>query len=296
MNHEFEVHIQDNAGNQEAINALQGLQAHFNFLRDKGVIKERPVDFQIPTHSEAVEQPTDLTQAPETRLPIQASRLTIATFHDQLSEGFRARGQEIALPEPSPEIVEVYNILASEGYDVAPIAYVDGKRKEVRIGVLETAKRPDYTDGTQMYYSPRKDPLSDILLRGREGNKIAVPDFVKHVPTNSRFAVSWDEIHNYVVPEAIKTTPHLADQLTKGGIVFDIPDLADFRSAGQTHKDKLVATSWEWVQDSARFGYRHIAGGRGDGSLEAVDVWPSDDHDGFIAFRLQAVSPSQKLP
>ena len=240
--------------------------------------------------------PADLTQALETRLPTQTSRLTIATFRDQLSEGFRARGQEIALPEPSPEIVEVYNILTGEGYDVAPIAYVDGKNKEVRIGVFETVARPDYTDGTQMYYSPRKDPLAGVLLQGREGKKIAVPDFVRHVPVNSRFAVSWDEIHNYVVPEAIKTTSHLAQQLKKGGITLDIPNLADFRSAGQEHEDKLVANSWEWVQDSARFGRRLLAGGRAYGGLVAVLGWLSGRRFGCFAFRLQAVSPSQPLP
>lgn len=242
------------------------------------------------------EAATKSTQATETRLPTQVSRLTVATFHDYLIEDLKSRGQEIALPQPSREIVEVYHILASEGYDVAPIADVDGERKEVRIGVFETVARPDYTDGTQMYYSPRRDPLADILLRGREGNKIAVPDFVQHVPTNSRFAVSWDEIHNYVAPETRKTTPHLAEQLTKGGIILDIPNLADFRSAGQTHEDKLVANSWEWVQDSTRFGPRRIAGGRDVGGLRAVLVWRSDDHFGRIAFRFQAVSHPQQLP
>lgn len=236
--------------------------------------------------------PEELT---ETRLPAQVSRFTTATFHDYLIENLKSRGQEITLPEPSQEIVEVYNILALEGYDVAPIAYVDKKRKEVRIGVFETVARPDYTNGTQMYYSPRKDPLTDILAGGRRGNKIAVPDFVEHVPVNSRFAVSWGEVHNHVVPEAIKTTPHLAQQLTKGGIVFDIPNLADFRAAGQTHN--LVADSWEWVQDSAGFGNRRLVGGGRDfGSLGAVGDWRPGDRVGDFAFRFQAVSPSQKLP
>lgn len=248
-----------------------------------------PVDSQVPTHSEA-----------ETRLPTQVSRLTTATFHDYLIEDLKSRGQEIALPKPSAEIVEVFNILAGEGYEVAPIAYVDGKRKEVRMGVFETVARPDYTDGTQMYYAKpdggTNDPLADILVRGRKGNRIAVPPFVKHVPTNSRFAVSWDEIHNYVGPETIKTTPHLAQQLEKGGITFDIPDLADFRSAGQTHEKALVANSWEWVQECARFGDHHIVGHRDSGGLEAVAAWPSDRRVDDIAFRFQAVSRPQPLP
>lgn len=276
-----------------------GYQAQAKIIRALGIPEEFPsAKVEQVTAVREATVPANLTQASETRLPAQASRLTIATFRDQLIEGLKSHGQEIALPETyiSPEIVEVYNILAGEGYDVAPIAHVDGKRKEVRIGVFETVARPDYTDGTQMYYNPRKDPLTDILVRGREGNKIAVPNFVKHVPFNSRFAVSWGEIKKYVAPEARKTTPHLAEQLAKGGITFDIPDLADFRSAGQTHEQKLVANSWEWVQDSAWFGPHLIAGSRGGGGLKAVGGWPSGDHDDGIAFRLQAVSRPQQLP
>lgn len=254
-----------------------------------GTIKQLPVETPIQTASVV-----------DSGFGLKADliKLTTATFHDYLMENRESRREEIALPETyiSPEIVEVYNMLAGEGYDVAPIAYVDGKRKEVRIGVFETVARPDYTDGTQMYYSPRRDPLTDILVKGRERNRIAVPSFVEHVPVNSRFAVSWDEINKYVVPEAIKTTPHLAQQLTKGGIILDIPDRADFRSAGQTYEDKLVANSWEWVQDKARFGSRHIAGSRGHGGLRAVGDWQSGGHDDGIGFRFQAVSRPQPLP
>lgn len=247
-------------------------------------------------------EPVTTLETPETKLPAQASKHTIATFHDYLIEDLKSRGQEIAIPEPSAVIVEVYNILAGEGYEVAPIAYVDGKRKKVRFGVFESVARPDYTNGTQMYYAKpdggTNDPLADILVRGREKNEIAVPDYVRHVPGNSRFAVSWDEINKCIAPEAIKTTSHLAEQLTKGGIILDVPDLADFRSAGQGHADKLVATnSWEWVKDSAGlFGGHRVAGRRGGGGPPAVLDWRPIDHFGYVAFRLQAVSPSQKLP
>lgn len=250
---------------------------------------------EIPS-SEAVAQtpPIDLTQASETRLPAEVGRLSVATFHDYLITDLKSHGQEIALPKPSAEIVEVYNILASEGYEVAPIAHVDGKRQKVRIGVFETVARPDYTDGSQMYYTPRRDPLAGILERGRTEKLQGIAYW--EVPAGSRFAVSWDEIRNYVVPEAIKLTPHLAEQLTEGGIVLDIPDRNDFRSAGQTHERALVANSWEWVQDSAGFGRRCIVGSRVYGGLEADDDLSSDDRDGDVAFRFQAVSRSQPLP
>lgn len=280
------------------------IEGHLNLLATEQAallaveIASALVDSQVPTHTE--EAPANLAPAPETRLLIQASRLSTATFHDYLIEYLKSRGQEIALPKPSAEIVEVYNILAGEGYEVAPIAHVDGKKREVRMGVFEIVARPDYTDGTQMYYAKpdggTNDPLAGILLRGREGNRIAVPDRVRHVPIESRFAVSWDEINNYVGLEAIKTTPNLAQQLTKGGITLDIPNRADFRSAGQTHEQALVANSWEWVQESAGFGVRHLVGHRDNGGLRAVDGWLSGNRLDYIAFRFQAVSRPQQLP
>lgn len=222
----------------------------------------------------------------------------MAMNFEKLIEGLRVRGQEIAPPDPSPEIVEVYNILAGEGYEVAPIVHIDGKRKEVRFGVFETTKRPIYTDGSQMYYSPRRDPLADILVEIRRRNKFIFPNFVKHVPTNSRFALSLDEINTCVVPEAIITTPHLAEQLTKGGIVLGIPDQADFLPASQTHN--LEAYRWEWVQGKLGFGngVQCIVGGRDDDVyiLSAIYGWYSGFRLDSLGFRLQAVSPPQQLP
>lgn len=218
------------------------------------------------------------------------------TFRDY----FYLQGQEIALPGPSQEIVEVHNILAGSGFDVAPAVYVDKEKGEVIYAVLETVVRPDYTDGTQMYYSnPDEDPLAQIIERGRTGQhqRIAVPDWVRHVPTRSRFAVSWDEVHNFVVPEVVNVTPHLKEQVTKSGIILRVPTKAEFQSAGERYPHFGVANgSWEWLYDKAGLDSRLLGGRRDFGVLSAVFNWPSDFHRDRIAFRLQAVSLPQKLP
>lgn len=228
---------------------------------------------------------------------------TRLTFHDYLSEDLKTRGQEITLPEPSQAIVEVHNILAGSGFDVAPVVYVDRKKGEATFGVLETVVRPNYTDGTQMYYSnpdedPHEDPLAQILERGRTGRqqRIAVPDWVSHVPVKSRFGVSWDEIHNFVAPEVIGILPHLEKQVVESGIVFRVPTKAEFQSAGERYPHLGGANSWEWLYDKAGFDDRLFGGRRGSGGLRAVYVWRSVSHFDNVGFRLQAVSPSRKLP
>lgn len=212
----------------------------------------------------------------------------------------QTRTQELVLPEPSPVLIEVHRMLTDSGFTVAPTVYVDKQKGEVTHGLIETVVRPDYTDGTQMYYSnPDEDPLAGILEKGRTGQqkRIAVPDWARHVPTKSRFAVSWDEVHNFVAPEVVNTTPHLKEQVTKSGIVFRVPTKSDFQSAGKDYPHLGGANTWEWLYDKARFhGGRLIGGDRDDGGLGAVYGWPPGAHGDDLGFCLQVVSRPQKLP
>lgn len=161
---------------------------------------------------------------------------------------------------------------------------------------------PEYTDGTQMYYPTldggTNDPLAEILKRGREDNdrKIAETDWTRHVPHNSRFGVSWDEIDRYVVPGVAKKNPALAYQMAKGGIVLHVPTKAEFRAAGKEYPHFGQSNTWKWAYDEAGFGRRLIVGRRDHGGLRAVSSWLSDGHYGRIGFHLQGKSPPQKLP
>lgn len=229
----------------------------------------------------------------------RVSVFTRETFYNYLHEELKAAGQKITLPEPLQAIVEVHNILARNNFNAAPVIYVDRKKRKVTYGVIETVVRPDYTDGTQMYYSnPDEDPLAQILGKGRTGcrQRIAVPDWARHIPTKSRFAVSWDEIHNFIVPEVIDTMPQLKEEITKGGIVLRVPTKSEFQSAGRRYPHFGNANSWEWLYDSAGLGSRLFGGHRDLGGLGAVDDWGPGGHFDDVAFRLQAVSPSQELP
>lgn len=254
----------------------------------------------VPETLAVAQQATTLTEpsAVTSQEPVQkVSVFTRETFSNYLHEGLKARGQEIALPEPSQAIVEVYNILADNGFDVAPDVYVDRKKGKATYGVIETVVRPDYTKGTQMYYSnPDEDPLARILEKGRTERRIADPDWVGNVPTKSRFALSWDEIHCFVACMVVKTIPCLQEQITKGGIVLRVPASPEFQSAGVRYPHFSNANTSEWLYDNTRSGDHLIGGSRDNGGLLANPIWPRDYHGGYIGFRLRAASPSQKLP
>ena len=185
--------------------------------------------------------------------------------------------------------------MVKSGFKVDPVVYIDRKKGEATYGVLETVARPNHPD--QMHYGdPDKDPLAQILERGRREKRIAVLDGLRDVPAKSRSDVSWDETHNFVVPEVINTIPDLKELVTKSGIVFRVPTRREFLSAGEKYSHFWNVDSWEWLYDDGSFDdwlfgdYRNIVGGG-----FKIDNWPSNSRAPHISFRLLAVSPPQKL-
>ena len=49
MNREIEAHMAANAGNPQALQALEAMQTQFNLLRDANILKERPVEVLAET-------------------------------------------------------------------------------------------------------------------------------------------------------------------------------------------------------------------------------------------------------
>lgn len=282
---------QRDAGNYPAARALRRLQIAVARADAKGAFVADSV----------VSQPASEPSVEAGPIPTP-SRLTVASFRDQLHEDLKSRGQEVDLPDPSAAIVEVHNMLIDSGFDVAPMVSVDRKKEEVAYATMERVVRPEYTDGTQMYYATldggTTDPLANILERGRTGKekRIVVTDWTKHAPLRSRFGLSWDEIHSYVSPEVLNTIPHLAKVAAGGGIALRVPTKSEFQSAAQKYPHFGQSNTWEWLYDNTGFVSRLFGGDRGFGGVWAVDGdHPDYRHDG-VGFRLQGASPSQKLP
>jgi len=150
--------------------------------------------------------------------------------------------------------------------------------------LFDKTPKPNYTDGTQMY---ENDPFAQILERGRKDGRIQVPDFVKHVPQNSRFAVSSDELYQYVYPEIAKLLGIDPTQVRSSKEI-------EFNVLGNLHYPYLGETStWEWLHDKFEDDHRLDGGGSGLGGLANVHRSWSDDRHDDLGFRPLVVFPSK---
>lgn len=145
-------------------------------------------------------------------------------------------------------------------------------------GLFDKSRRPNYDGGRQMF---PEDPLSPMLTKARREGRIAIPDFVKHVPKGSRFAVSPDEQDRTVFPELTKIL-----RLTESAARVRKPTEMEFNFAGNLRYPHLgKAVTWEWLHDKFG-GYGRLIGGRSDaGGLAYVYHDWSDVHYDGVAFR-----------
>lgn len=155
--------------------------------------------------------------------------------------------------------------------------------------ILDVSSRPDYDDGKQMYRD--SNGLGEILEDLRDQGKIHVPDCYQHVPRNSRFAVSADEIgggRGFVVKAVTSVLGlHPDEQVTT-------PPYAVFNYIGNlAHPEFGQANTREWFADSFEYGSHLYGGASGFGGLSDVHGWLSVDRYVRIGFRLQVSFPSK---
>lgn len=154
--------------------------------------------------------------------------------------------------------------------------------------LLDVIKRPDYKSGKQMY--PDTPRFMEMLADLRDLGQVAVPDSYRHVPKNSRFAVSPDEIDgkNAAVANAVAAVLGIKTEqvATPLYVVFNyVGNLA--------HPEFGQVNTAEWFKNNFRRGDRLFGGRSGVGSLESVSDWLSGGCSDSIGFRLQVSSPSK---
>lgn len=154
--------------------------------------------------------------------------------------------------------------------------------------LLDLTERPGYDNGKQMY--PDTPRFKEMLADLRERGQIAVPDYCRHVRTDSRFALSPDEIDGKraVVAEAVASALGIKTEqvATPLYVVFNyIGNLA--------HPEFGQVNTAEWFKNNFRRVDRLLGGGSGGGGLSDVGDWQSDVRRGLIGFRLQVSSPAK---
>ncbi len=152
--------------------------------------------------------------------------------------------------------------------------------------LMDVTKRPNYKDGKQMY--PDTPRFKSILAGLREQHQIEVPDWCKHIPTESRFGVSPDEIDgrfSHVSKEVAKVLSIEPETVTT-------PSYAAFYYVGNlSHPEFGTADTSEWFRNSFGAGRRPGGGRSLFGGLSGVGDWGSADRNGGIGFRFQFSFP-----
>ena len=154
--------------------------------------------------------------------------------------------------------------------------------------LLDTTKRPGYKDGRQMY--PDTKRFKDVLAGLRDDKKIKIPDYLRHVPKDSRFGVSPGEIDgtNGFVSEEI------AKILIVGKEQVNTPTATTFNYIGNlAHPEFGRVNTSEWFSNNFGRGDRLVGGSSDGGGLGFVSRWCSGFHGGGLGFRLQVSFPSQ---
>lgn len=152
--------------------------------------------------------------------------------------------------------------------------------------LFDVTRRPDYGNGRQMY--PDTPRFREVLASLRKQGQIEVPDDYRHVPKDSRFAISADEIDgsSAVVAEAVAGILGLqAWQVTT-------PSCSTFNYIGNlAHPELGQVNTWEWLRNNLEHGRRLYGGGSVLGGLSNVSAWISGARYDGLGFRLQFSFP-----
>ena len=131
--------------------------------------------------------------------------------------------------------------------------------------IIDNTQKPDYDDGKQLY---PEDP------------------FKSNLPDESRFSLSWDELHGDVLPK-------IAERLNIPKDKVRLPKEIEFNILGNLyHKEWGQTSTYEWFEDKFGSDRRLIGGSSDDGGLADVDWDQPGTRYGSIGFRPLIVFPS----
>lgn len=150
--------------------------------------------------------------------------------------------------------------------------------------LIDGSQKPDYDSGRQQY---QNDPLAPILTDLRREGKIEVPSSYKYVPETSRFATSYEEISDYVIPAVTNFLNVEREQVR-------MPCEIEFNVLGNLHHPEWgQTTTWERFGDIFGGDCRLIGGGSDGGGLALVRYRWSGYRVDCVGFRLLVEFPSK---
>jgi len=145
--------------------------------------------------------------------------------------------------------------------------------------LVDTRMKPNYQNGRQMYRDD-SDFLGKIIGQMRENGVIPRRGYIEK---GSRYAISWTEIHRFILPELAKLLGLKRDQIR-------LPRLVEFCFLSDCfYPQWYQGNTWEWFEDNVRFGSREekLFGGKFSFATMSTSVytnWPEARSD-RIGFR-----------
>lgn len=271
----------------------------------------------VPDELPQEEAPSVITSTPIERLVLPSPDQLVEAESAKLKLNF---AEDFEVPEPPQELFETLESFAAQGirrFDnvyyqpdlqlkendkfwkkkgvVKPNPYFwqqikDGNfPKEVNVltngwFIGDRRVKPMYQNGQQMY---EDDYLASYMAFLRGSGKIQLYEHVKHVPVNSRFGASPQEIEEVILPEFARISGAKGIVRNRRFIEFNIRGNIDQSELGQT-------TTWEWFGDPVFGNSGRLVGGRSDyGGLAYVSDGPVDYRDGYMGFSPVVEFPSK---
>lgn len=115
---------------------------------------------------------------------------------------------------------------------------------EAALVVIDPRMKPNYENGRQMYQHDASF-LGEIIGRMRRNGVIPTR---RYIEPGSRYAISWAEIHRFLLPEIAKALGLKRDQVR-------LPRLVEFSFLSNCfYPQWYQGNTWEWFEDTARFG------------------------------------------
>jgi len=178
-------------------------------------------------------------------------------------------------------------------------AFVDSMRQELNalggsLVLLDTAIKPNYTDGAQHYGTVEgNDPAADPLLPlFREA--LATPE----KPNPNRFSHSWDDLQNKLIPLAKEK---IKAEFASSGLpdvdfqVILVPAILDNQEMTLNQPISSTTNTYEWTStpklesDGADTGLRLYAGYSVLGGAGYLDGYGRSSRDDYLGARLAVV-------
>lgn len=157
--------------------------------------------------------------------------------------------------------------------------------------LFDKTPRPNYNEGKQLF--DNDEQLGSVIAEINQRIRGFRTEHLNHVPENSRFGISLNDICSHVFRE-LSMRLRLEDARKDKVVLIRTPKLMEFNFAGNTRYPFLgKADTWEWLYDTIDARNFLICGSSDPYNLIKEGVRPPRQHGPFVDTGLAAYTTTQ---